>query len=74
MPQLGTIFPGTPARFLHAKAEHAASSVGRPTYSTIILFWRKFICDKSVSGMLINPSIAFPFQAKGGVVPPLVHI
>jgi hypothetical protein len=33
-----------------------------PTYSIVILLWRKFICDKkSASGMLINPQVAFTF-------------
>ncbi len=33
----------------------------RPTYNIILLLWRKFISDKSASGMLINPRIVFTF-------------
>jgi hypothetical protein len=36
--------------------------MSRPTYSTVILLWRKFICDKSASGLLINPPIVFTFM------------
>ncbi len=35
--------------------------MSRPTYSIIVL-WRKFICDKSASGMLINPLIVWTFS------------
>ncbi len=33
----------------------------RLTYSIVIILWRKFMCDKSASGMLINPPIVFTF-------------
>jgi hypothetical protein len=35
--------------------------LSRPTYSIVILLWRKFICAKSGSGMLKNPPIVFTF-------------
>jgi hypothetical protein len=34
--------------------------LSRPTYS-IVIIWSKFICDKSASGMLINPPVVFTF-------------
>jgi hypothetical protein len=37
-----------------------ASTRSLPT-SIVILLWRKFICDKPASGMLINPHIVFTF-------------
>ncbi len=40
---------------------HLKYMLSRPTYSIVILLWRKFICDKPASGMLTNLRIVFTF-------------
>ncbi len=50
--------------YLQQKIHQALNKLSRPTYSTVILLWRKFIYDKSTSGMLINPRIVFTFTRK----------
>jgi hypothetical protein len=44
----------------------------------VILLWRKFICDKSARGMVINPRIVLTFRrlkwSSTGTVPPSVYI
>jgi hypothetical protein len=38
--------------------------LSRPTYSIVIFLRRKFICNKSASGMLINPPTVFTFTCQ----------
>ncbi len=39
--------------------------LSRPTKSIVtLLLWRKFICDKSASGMSINPQIVLTFMPR----------
>ena len=46
---------------IHFQYAPIVFNLSRPTYSIVILLWRKFICDKSASWMLINPPIVFTF-------------
>ncbi len=51
-------FFALPSSFKERKKEIIVAAY---LYGIVILLWRKFICEKSASGMLINPPIVFTF-------------
>ncbi len=46
---------------LRPKKDKTKKGLTRPSYSIVLLLRLKYICDKSASGMLINPRIVFTF-------------